>query len=93
MIYTIYREKNQDIEENDGSILHGFVVDVVMEKLNLQFVLNIIYLTANKMMKKTIIILLPNIQSTNVNGLAIYMLVIKIQQFKNQSNNGADTKY
>ena len=28
-----------------------------MEKLNLQFVLNIIYLTANKMMKKTILIL------------------------------------
>ena len=31
------------------------------------------------MMKKTIIIFLPNTQSTNVHGLAIHMQVIKIQ--------------
>ena len=57
LIYIVYRGKNQHFDENDGSTVGGFVVDVIMEKIETTFFFKYFYPAANKTTKKTIIIL------------------------------------
>ena len=51
-LYYFIGKKNQDIEVNDGSILHGFVVDVVIEKVKSTICFEYYLSNSKNMMKK-----------------------------------------